>query len=151
MKRALSIILLTLGLVFWLFGCDGSNTIDVTIDIASSSNFRCDVHLSASDESYTLGEKDSVHLFEKCFENKENATRLKSDSIGVGESFIKLHFVGDNVDNAPVRDGKADYSGFIIFSNDTVRFEYDNASEYYQFDTGFYNFIQTYLLIFAER
>ena len=151
MKRALSIILLTLGLVFLLFGCDRSNTIDVTIDIASSSNFRCDVYLSASNESYTLTEKDSVHLFQKCFENKENGTKLKGDAVGVGENFIKLQFIGDAVDNAPVKDGKADYSTFTVFSNNTVRFEYDNASEYYQFETGFYNFVQTYLLIFAEK
>ena len=50
-----------------------------------------------------------------------------------------------------MKDGKADYSGFVIFSNNVVRFEYDNKSEYYEFENGFYNFINTYLLIFAER
>ena len=137
-------------LTFFLFSCD-NNTINATIDIASSSNFRCDVELSAKNEFFTLGEKDSVYLFEKSFENKENATKLKNDTIGVGSDYIKIHFVGDTVDNAPVKNGKADYGGFMIFSNDTVRFEYDTASEYYQFENGFYNFIQTYILIFAER
>ena len=71
--------------------------------------------------------------------------------MGVGTDYIKLYFVGDCVDNAPVKDNKADYSGFVIFSNNVVRFEYDNKSEYYEFESGFYNFINTYLLIFAER
>ena len=151
MKRALSAVLLILCIIFLLLGCNKNNTINATIDIASSSNFRCDVNLSSSNESFTLGENDAVYLFERCFENKENATKLKSDTIGVGTDYIKLHFVGDIVDNAPIKDNKADYGGFFIFSNNTVRFEYDTASEYYQFEEGFYNFIQTYILIFADK
>ena len=55
--------------------------------------------------------------------------------MAVSTDYIMLHFVGDAVDNAPVKNGKADYSGFVIFSNNVVRFYY---------------FLNTYLLIFAE-
>ncbi len=151
MKRTVCLVLLTLCLAFLVIGCDKTNYIEATIDIASSVNFRCDVYLSNSDESFSLGEKDATYLFERCFKHKKNATKLKSDKIGVGTDFIKLYFVGDIVDNAPTKNDKADYGGFVIFSNNTVRFEYDTASEYYQFENGFYNLINNYILIFAER
>ncbi|MBO5440819.1 MAG: hypothetical protein J6A53_09215 [Clostridia bacterium] len=150
MKRAISLVLLILCLAFFAVGCKG-DYIEARIDIANSVNFRCEVYLSVGDESFSLVEGDSVYLFEKCFENKKNATKLKSDRVGISTDYIKLHFVGDTVDNAPVKNGKADYSGFVIFSNNTVRFEYDTASEYYQFENGFYNFINNYILILAER
>ena len=150
MKKLLILVLLTLMLVFSAFGC-GNNTVNATIDIASSVNFRCEVYQSYEDDTYTLGESDAVYLFQQCFEKKDNAERLKGNQVGVSTDYIKLYFVGDCVDNAPIKDDKADYGGFVIFSNNVVRFEYDNKSEYYEFENGFYNFINTYLLIFAER
>ena len=148
MKRAICLFIVIMCVAFLITGCDNSR--NVTIDVASSVNFRCEVYISDSDESFTLNENDSTYLFERSFENKENATRLK-DGVGIGTSFIKIYFVGDCVDNAPIKDNKADYGRFTIFSNDTVRFEYDTASEYYQFERGFYNFINNYILIFAEK
>lgn len=150
MKRAISSVLLIMCLAFLVAGCK-SDYIEARIDVASSVNFRSDVYLSVSDESFSLNENDSVYLFEKSFEHKNNATKLKSNEVGVSTDFIKLYFVGDIVNNAPIKNGKADYGGFVIFSNNIVRFEYDTASEYYQFESGFYNFINNYILIFAER
>ena len=148
MKRCIISVLSTLMLIFSVIGCGGTNA---TIDIASSKNFRCDVYQSYEDEAYTLGESDAVYLFKQCFEKKGNGKKIKGEQVGVSTDYIKLYFVGDIVDNAPIKDGKADFSGFVIFSNNVVRFEYDNKSEYYEFENGFYNFINTYLLIFAER
>ena len=148
MKRIFILALLVL-VVFSAISC--GNTVNATIDIASSVNFRCDVYQSYEDDTYTLGESDAVYLFQQCFDKKDNAERLKGNQVGVSTDYIKLYFVGDCVDNAPIKDNKADYSGFVIFSNNVVRFEYDNKSEYYEFESGFYNFINTYLLIFAER
>lgn len=147
MKRATSLILLTLCLIFLLIGCDNKRS--VTIDVASSVNFRCEVYISDTDESFTTIE-DAGYLFERCFENKEDATKL-SGNVGIGTSYIKVNFVGDCVDNAPTKDGKADYGAFVIFSNNTVRFEYDTASEYYQFDNEFYNFINNYMILFVVK
>lgn len=151
MKRCIILILSTLMLIFSVIGCGDKNVTAATIDIASSKNFRCDVYQSYEDDAYTLGEGDAVYLFQQCFEKKDNGKKIKGEQIGVSTDYIKLYFVGDTVDNAPMKDGKADYSGFVIFSNNVVRFEYDNKSEYYEFENGFYNFINTYLLIFAER
>ncbi len=143
MKKLYFLISLTPVLVFSCFGC-GGKTVNATIDIASSVNFRCDVYQLYEDDTYTLWESDAVYLFQQCFEKKSDANRLKGNQVGVGTDYIKLYFVGDCVDNAPIKDDKADYSGFIIFSNNVVRFEYDNKSEYYEFENGFYNFINTY-------
>ncbi len=153
MKKLLILILTTLCLAFSFFSCGSGNTIQATIDVASSKNFRCDVEAStlSLSESFTLGEKDAKYLFENCFSNKEKAQRLKANQVAVGSEFIKIYFVGDCVDNAPVKNDKADYGGFVIFSNDIVRFEYDTASEYYLFESGFYNFINTYMILFADR
>ena len=150
MKRYIILVLATLMVVFSVVGCR-STVKAATIDIASSVNFRCEVYQSNEDDTYTLGESDAVYLFQQCFEKKSDANRLKGNQVGVGTDYIKLYFVGDCVDNAPIKDNKADYSGFVIFSNNVVRFEYDNKSEYYEFENGFYNFINTYLLIFAEK
>lgn len=147
MKRYKILVLATLMVVFSVVGC--RSTVKATIDIASSKNFRCEVYQSYNDEAYTLGENDAVYFFKQCFEKKDNADKLKGNQVGVGADYIKLYFVGDCVDNAPIKDGKADYSGFIIFSNNVVRFEYDNKSEYYQFENAFYNFINN-LLIFHK-
>ena len=149
MKRYIILVLATLMVVFSVVGC--RSTVKATIDIASSKNFRCEVYQSYEDDTYTLGENDAVYLFQQCFDKKDNAERLKGNQVGVSTDYIKLYFVGDCVDNAPIKDNKADYGGFVIFSNNVVRFEYDNKSEYYEFENGFYNFINTYLLIFAER
>ena len=149
MKRYIILVLATLMVVFSVVGC--RSTVKATIDIASSKNFRCEVYQSYEDDTYTLGESDAVYLFQQCFDKKDNAERLKGNQVGVSTDYIKLYFVGDCVDNAPTKDDKADYGGFVIFSNNVVRFEYDNKSEYYEFENGFYNFINTYLLIFAER
>ena len=149
MKRYIILVLATLMLVFSMVGC--RNDTNATIDIASSKNFGCEVYQSYEDESYTLGENDAVYLFQQCFRVKGEAEKLKGNQVGVSTDYIKLFFVGDCVDNAPTKDGKADYSGFVIFSNNVVRFEYDNKSEYYQVESVFYNFINTYLLIFAEK
>lgn len=149
MKRYIILVLATLMVVFSVVGC--RSTVKATIDIASSKNFRCEVYQSYEDDTYTLGESDAVYLFQQCFEKKSNANRLKGNQVGVSTDYIKLYFVGDCVDNVPTKDDKADYGGFVIFSNNVVRFEYDNKSEYYEFENGFYNFINTYLLIFAER
>ena len=137
-------------LALFAVGC-GDDGINATIDVASSQNFRCDVSVSSEDTPYTLGENDAKYLFQKCFENKDNGEKLKGNQVAVATNYIKLNFVGDCVDNAPTKNDKADYGGFVIFSNNVVRFEYDTASEYYQFDDGFYNFINTYLMIFAEK
>ena len=149
MKRLIATVLMVVGLAFTVAGC-GNSQINARIDIASSVNFRCEVDSTSGDGAYTLAKGSSVELFEKCFEHKKDAQRLKGNQVAVSTDYIMLHFVGDAVDNAPVKDGKADYSGFVIFSNNVVRFEYDGASEYYQFN-GFYNFVNTYLLIFAEK
>lgn len=149
MKRYIILVLATLMVVFSVVGC--RSTVKATIDIASSKNFRCEVYQSYENDTYTLGESDAVYLFQQCFDKKDNAERLKGNQVGVSTDYIKLYFVGDCVDNAPTKDDKADYGGFVIFSNNVVRFEYDNKSEYYEFENGFYNFINTYLLIFAER
>ena len=152
MKRAICLFLLTLCLAFSFLGCNNdSDIITATIDVASSVNFRCDVYVSVSDEGFTLGQDDASYLFEACFENKDKGTKLKGDKVAVATDYIKIYFVGDSVDNAPIKNDKADYGGFVIFSNNVVRFEYDTASEYYQFENGFYNFINTYMMIFADR
>lgn len=150
MKKKLIFVLFALLLIFSVVGC-GDDGINATIDVASSENFRCEVSVSSEDAPYTLGEGDAKYLFQKCFENKDKGEKLKGNQVAVATNYIKLHFVGDRVDNAPTKNDKADYGGFIIFSNNVVRFEYDTASEYYQFDDGFYNFINTYLMIFAEK
>lgn len=128
-----------------LTGCNKKNTKTYVVDVASSVNFRCEVN--TIEESYIIDE-NPAELFEQCYGFKKKAIKIK-DSAPISENHIRLHFVGDCVDNAPVKDGKADYGMFVIFSNDTVRFEYDTSSEYYTFEDGFYNFINT-LLLFCE-
>lgn len=135
-----------------LFGCgESGEVVSATIDIANSVNFRCDVDGTNEDKPYTLGENDAVYLFQQCFEYKSKANKISGTEVSVTTDYIKIFFVGDTVDNVPIKDDKADYGGFYIFSNNVVRFEYNGMTEYYQFSDGFYNFINTYLIIFAEK
>ena len=151
MKRIISLVLLLVCYIFLLIGCGNDNTTSATIDIASSVNFRCEIDGTNEDNPYTLGENDAVYLFQNCFDYKGKANKIKGSEVGVTTDFIKVFFVGDSVDNAPIKDDKADYGGFVIFSNNVVRFEYNGMTEYYQFSDGFYNFINTYLIIFADK
>lgn len=150
MKKVIVFVLLTLVAIFTVSGCRNDG-IHATIDVASALNFRCDVNMSTEKDEFTLGENDATYLFKQCFDYKNKASRIKGSEVAVTTEYTKIHFVGDIVDNAPIINGKADYSGFAIFSNNVVRFEYDNKSEYYQFENGFYNFINTYIIVFAER
>ena len=151
MKKVIILILATLCLVFSLTGCRQGDVIDTKIDVASSKNFRAEVEMSVGDKKFTLGENDSAYLFESCYEAKDKGQRLKADKVAIGTDFIKIYFVGDCVDNAPTKNEKADYGAFIIFSNNVVRFEYDTVSQYYQFESGFFSFINTYITIFAAK
>ena len=149
--KKLVLCLLLLVFVMSIFSCGESEDVtNATIDIASSVNFRCEVNGTAVDEPYNLGENDAVYLFQNCFDKKSEAKKIEGSEISVTAEYIKIFFVGDPVDTAPVKNNKADYSGFYIFSNDVVRFEYNGMTEYYQFSNGFYDFINTYLIIFAE-
>lgn len=148
-------LILSLALIIFIvsiFGCgDSDKTVSATIDIASSVNFRCEVDGTNEDSPYSLGENDAVYLFQNCFDYKSKASKINGTEVSVTTDYIKIFFVGDIVDNAPIKNDKADYGGFYIFSNNVVRFEYNGMTEYYQFSDGFYNFINTYLIIFAEK
>ena len=150
MKKVIVFVLLTLVTIFTVNGCK-ENGIHATIDVASSVNFRCDVDMATEKDTFVLGEGDATYLFKQCFDYKNKANRIKGSEVAVTTEFTKIHVVGDVIDNTPIIDGKADYSSFVIFSNNVVRFEYDTNSEYYQFENGFYNFINTYIIVFAEK